>query len=65
MKETVFIDGHTIGYQFNGKSNGERTIHARIFQKNTDEPYCRYMKMKLLVRPIYNSKYLFEAVKQI
>lgn len=65
MLETVFVDGQKIGYQFNPKSSGQRRAHCRVRTTSEGVQYCQAFGLKLVVKPICDSKHLFEAVSQI
>ncbi len=62
MTDTVFLDGHHIGYQFNKYSLGERRVRRTVYDKET-RPYCYFQYRKVYLRSVGGSRRYFESTE--
>lgn len=57
---TIFVDGQTVGYQFNKRSMGSRTFKNRtvkVSEDGTATAYIPFLQREIRVRRIYESHY--------
>lgn len=60
-RNTVFVDGNTIGFQFNKNSLGKRKVHNKVYDK-TSKPYIKYLGRKIFVRSVCGSNYIWVSI---
>ena len=61
QRDTVYLDGAIVGIQIARKSMGSRILHPKVYGKDSNTPYIRFMGNRIAVKPLGDSKHYFEA----
>lgn len=59
-KQTVFVAGSVVGYQFNKKSMGSRTFHLKV-DTERGMVYVPFLQREVRVRRFHGLEWLWEA----